>query len=62
MLTDGILESRDNDGIPIESHGFINIIKKKKKGNLLKQIKSKVMDITDGHFEDDISVISIKVN
>jgi len=62
MLTDGILESRDNDGIPIESHGFINIIKKKKKGNPLKQIKSKVMDITDGQFEDDISVISIKVN
>lgn len=60
MLTDGILEARDHDGIPLESHGFLDIIKEK--GNLLNNIKSKVMDITEGHLEDDISIISIKVN
>lgn len=60
MLTDGILEARDNDGIPLESHGFIDIIKEK--GSLLNNIKSKVIDITEGHLEDDISIISIKVN
>jgi sigma-B regulation protein RsbU (phosphoserine phosphatase) len=62
MLTDGILESRDYDGIPIESSGFIKIIKEKGEGDSLENIKSKVMDITDGNFDDDISVISIKVN
>ena len=60
MLTDGILETRDNDGIPLESHGFIDIIKEK--GNLLSNIKSKVIDITEEHLEDDVSIISIKVN
>ncbi len=62
MMTDGILEARDYDGIPIESSGFIKIIKEKDEGDILANIKSKVMDITDGHFDDDISVISVKVN
>ena len=62
MLTDGILESRDYDGVPIESSGFIKIIKEKSDKEILGSIKSKIMDITDGHFDDDISVICIKVN
>jgi len=62
MLTDGILESRDKEGIPIESHGFISIIKEKGKGNILNKIKEHVIDLTDGQFEDDISVICIKAN
>ncbi|MEN8191580.1 MAG: SpoIIE family protein phosphatase [Bacteroidota bacterium] len=62
MLTDGILESRDSDGIPLESHGFIRIIQEKKKGSIIQNIQSKVIEITDRQFEDDISVISIKVN
>ena len=62
MLTDGILETRDNDEIPLESHGFITIIKEKEEGSLLDNIKSKVMNITNGQFEDDVSVICIKVN
>lgn len=62
MLTDGILESRDSEGLPIESHGFIKIIKEKGKGNILSKIKKHVMGLTDGEFEDDISVICVKVN
>ncbi|VAX20143.1 hypothetical protein MNBD_IGNAVI01-1135 [hydrothermal vent metagenome] len=62
MLTDGILESRDYDGIPIESLGFIKIIKEKEEGDILNNIKSRIMDITNGHFDDDISVICIQAN
>lgn len=62
MLTDGILESRDNEGIPIETHGFIDIIKEEHKGDVLKNIESKVMELTDGNFEDDISVITVCVD
>ena len=61
MLTDGILESRDSDGIPIETHGLIDILKKKSKGNILDSIKANISKITNEHFEDDISVICICV-
>ena len=61
MLTDGILESRDSDGIPIETHGLIDILMKKSKGNILDSIKAKISKITNEHFEDDISVICICV-
>ncbi len=60
MLTDGILESRDDDGVPIESPGFIRMIKEKGKGNVLNNIQSKVTEITNDQFEDDLSVICIQ--
>jgi len=62
MLTDGILETRDSEGLPIESHGFIKIIKEKGRGNILNNIKKHVMKLSDEEFEDDISVICVKVN
>jgi phosphoserine phosphatase RsbU/P len=61
MLTDGVIESRDLDGHPLEAAGLIEILNQlDPDGNPLSQVVKSVNDITGGKYEDDISLILIK--
>ena len=61
MLTDGVIESRNSEGVALETKGLIEIIKKIEiDNNPLKHILKNVNAVTGGKFEDDISLIAIK--
>ncbi len=60
VLTDGIIESRDTRGNFIDNERLMNIIKAKGDINSIKFIEESVRELTNGKFEDDTTIISIR--
>lgn len=60
VLTDGIIESRDVEGQPIENERLIELILNKGDNDSLKYIESSVSKLTNNVFEDDTTIICIK--
>lgn len=62
LVTDGITEARNKDGEMFREDGFINFLKTiHPNTDTLEQIKIKMNDFTSGEFDDDVSVIAVKV-
>ncbi len=63
LSTDGIIESRDEKEQSYGSSRYIEFVNSMDESNhLIQRIKSDFNNFTAGKFEDDISLISIKVN
>lgn len=61
MLTDGIIESRNEEGQQLGSSRLVEILGKiQSKENPIMEILNEVNGFTGGKYEDDISLISIK--
>jgi len=60
VLTDGIIESRDIQGVSIENERLIDIMLKKEDNDSLKFIVSNVEKLTNNKFEDDTTIICIQ--
>ena len=62
LITDGIIESRGADGDQYGSDRLKEVIKKYNDSpDTLENIKKEFTDFTSGNYEDDISLISIKM-
>ena len=62
LSTDGIIESRNENDKAYGSSRFSTFINSMNSSdNIIKNIKEDFLDFTGGKFEDDISLISIKV-
>ncbi len=62
MLTDGVIESRNGEGQQLGSGRLMELLQKiNSKENPIKEVLDEVNGFTSGKFEDDISLISIKV-
>ncbi len=61
MFTDGITDSRNANGQPFGSDRIHEILINSKNGNVFNEIKDKLISFTGGHFDDDISLISIQI-
>lgn len=62
ILTDGIIETRDIKGKPIENERIIDFMKKKGKNNSLDFIEQSVNKLTNNTFEDDVTIVCLKKN
>jgi sigma-B regulation protein RsbU (phosphoserine phosphatase) len=61
MITDGVIESRNVEGKQLGSSGIMEILQKiESKENPIMEILNEVNAFTEGKYEDDISLISIK--
>ncbi|MDP3581648.1 MAG: SpoIIE family protein phosphatase, partial [Ignavibacteria bacterium] len=62
LVTDGITEARNSAGEMYTEEGFANFLSKVDTSeDLLEQIKKELLAYTGGEFDDDVSVIKIKV-
>ncbi|MFO7447132.1 MAG: response regulator [Ignavibacteriaceae bacterium] len=62
MATDGIIESRNSQGVQFGSTAVIEIIKNMSSDkDPIETIKAEFSNFTKGNFEDDVSLITIKV-
>lgn len=61
MATDGIIESRNPHGQPFGSQRIKDILLNSVDGNIFNKLKEEFISFTNGRFEDDISLISIKL-
>ncbi|MBU0559598.1 MAG: SpoIIE family protein phosphatase [Bacteroidetes bacterium] len=62
MITDGILESRNANSVPYENEGIIKSIKQKSDEDSVERVKREFTEYTQGKFEDDVSLIYVKMN
>jgi phosphoserine phosphatase RsbU/P len=60
VLTDGIIESRDVNGQPIENERLIEFMLNKGDNDSLEYIENSVSKLTNNVFEDDTTIICIK--
>ncbi len=63
VTTDGITESRNSAGEFFGSQGMVNVLTNLKKDeDPLEKLKTTFTNFTNGNFEDDVSLISIRLN
>lgn len=61
LITDGIIESRNDEGDMLTQSGLIKMISGIKKGDdILKRIKNEFIEFTSNDFDDDVSIVLIK--
>ena len=60
ILTDGIIETRDLKGESIQNERLIDLIKQKGLNNSLEFIEESVSKLTNGIFEDDVTIVCLK--
>ena len=61
LITDGIIESRNDEGKMLTQNGLIKMISGIKKGDdILKKIKNEFAEFTSNDFDDDVSIVVIK--
>lgn len=61
LITDGLVESRNSEGIPLGSDNFIDLVASlPDSAEPLDFLREKLTSFTSGKFEDDISLIAIK--
>jgi serine phosphatase RsbU (regulator of sigma subunit) len=62
MFTDGIVESRNDEGMQFGLDAIKETIKTKQNGSDgIESIRNKFSDYTNNNFEDDITLMKIKV-
>ncbi len=62
LITDGIIESRGSSGDQFGSERLKDTIKKYSgSGNIIENIRKEFSEFTSGNYEDDISIISVKM-
>lgn len=63
LITDGIIESRNKEGKALESENLVKLINEMPaEVDPMQYLQNKVTTYTDNRFEDDISMITIKMN
>lgn len=62
LVTDGITEARNSNGEMFREEGFIEFLKSVPHNiDTLEELKHKMQEFTSGNFDDDVSVVNIKV-
>jgi serine phosphatase RsbU (regulator of sigma subunit) len=61
LITDGIIESRNAEGQGLEIEGLQSLIKQNENDDSVEFIKNKFTEFTNGNYEDDVSMIYIKL-
>ncbi|MCX7876989.1 MAG: SpoIIE family protein phosphatase [Melioribacteraceae bacterium] len=62
LVTDGITEARNSNGEMFREEGFIEFLKNVSQNqDTLEELKLKMQEFTSGNYDDDVSVIKIKV-
>lgn len=61
IYSDGIIDSRNKNGEAFGSQRVIDVLKSKSDSDKLSQFKNEFINFTGGNYDDDISIIVIKV-
>lgn len=60
LITDGIIESRGKEKVPLENEGLMKLIYESNGQDSLEKAKKGFNDFTGGVYEDDVSMIYVK--